>query len=190
MEVPRHQAISPVFWRIQITNTTDQPQILLKWSTTSQNLNLINLLTTGVSNPIQSQSNLKLAIELASCHKFKIAPMPQTYRIIAVSYYAKTAFFWWAAAYLLDHQAYLYFGSKMGNLKIVSVISAMAKFDAKTISIRTSLQQPLATHLTSFAQGITGGAHTTTTGQRSVGSTKFVPQKTMSADDVIERAPP
>ena len=61
------------------------------------------------------------------------------------------------------------------QFEIVSVVSAMAKVDGKIISIGTSLQQPLATLLTSFASQGTGGARNVViNGQRSEGGAKFV----------------
>lgn len=62
-----------------------------------------------------------------------------------------------------------------GQFEIVSVVSAMAEVDGQTISIGTSLQQPLATLLTSFASQSTGGARRIiVNGQRSEGGAKFV----------------
>ena len=62
-----------------------------------------------------------------------------------------------------------------GQFEIVSVVSAMAEVDGKIISIGTSLQQPLAALLTSFAQQHTGGARNVIiNGQRSEGGAKFV----------------
>lgn len=62
-----------------------------------------------------------------------------------------------------------------GQVRIVSVVSAMADIDGQRISIGTSLQQPLAQLLRDFASNSTGGARKViTTGQRSEGGAKFV----------------
>jgi len=67
------------------------------------------------------------------------------------------------------------FRMKDGLIEIVSVVSAMAKVDEKNISIGTSLQQPLETLLTRFANAPTGGPRRiVTNGQRGDTGAKFV----------------
>ncbi len=62
-----------------------------------------------------------------------------------------------------------------GEIEIVSVVSAMAEVNGEKISIGTSLQQPLATLLTRFANAAdTGARQIITNGQRSEGGAKFV----------------
>jgi len=67
------------------------------------------------------------------------------------------------------------FSMKDGTAKIVSVVSAMADVDGKKISIGTSLQDPLAELLASFATASTGsGRKIVLGGQRNETGAKFV----------------
>ena len=67
------------------------------------------------------------------------------------------------------------FTIKDGQAQIVSVVSSMAEVEGKRISIGTSLQEPLAYLLSSFAKDSTGnGRRVVTTGERRDTGAKFI----------------
>jgi len=67
------------------------------------------------------------------------------------------------------------FTLKDGRPQIVSVVSSMAKVEGRQISIGTSLQQPLAYLLASFAKDSIGtGRRVVTSGQRHETGAKFI----------------
>jgi V8-like Glu-specific endopeptidase len=67
------------------------------------------------------------------------------------------------------------FRLRNGQYEIVSVVSAKAEVEDQAVSVGTSLQQPLATLLTTFASQSTGGARKIImSGERSESGAKFV----------------